>query len=259
MEPDSSGGPATENRAAPTHAGGVLIICLAAVLTLGALGYFYLNRDTGTETASAPATEQAPVRKDVAAAPPAAEPVRPPPAPPQQAASPAASTAPPAQTPPPAPVVTATPAQTPPPAPVVTATPSTPARLAPPPGAERPAAQTATPAQTQAPAQPPTPAQVQPPAQAQAPTNSAPAENATPRQPDPLRNQPASLPAADVVFVQKPGVNIRAEPRRRARVVGSASKGQQFKVVGRTGSWVHVEGDGRKGWIGSRMVGPQSP
>ena len=80
-----------------------------------------------------------------------------------------------------------------------------------------------------------------------------------PRQPDPLQNQPASLPAQESVFVQKPRVNIRSEPGRRGRVVGSASKGQQFKVVGRSGSWVQVEGDGRKGWIGGRMVGPQSP
>ena len=61
------------------------------------------------------------------------------------------------------------------------------------------------------------------------------------------------------MFVQKPSVKIRSEPGRRGRVVGSASKGQQFKVVGRAGSWVQVEGDGRKGWIGGRMLGPQSP
>jgi uncharacterized protein YgiM (DUF1202 family) len=128
--------------------------------------------------------------------------------------------------------------------------------LAPPPGADRPA----TPAQAQAPAQSPAAAQVQAPAQAQAPASSAPAEAAAqPRQPDPLRNQPASLPGDDVVYVQKPGVNIRAEPGKRGRVVGSAKKGDQFKVVGRTGSWVQVEGDGRKGWIGSRLLGPQSP
>ena len=61
------------------------------------------------------------------------------------------------------------------------------------------------------------------------------------------------------MFVQKPRVNIRSEPSRRGRVVGSATMGQQFKVVGRSGSWVQVEGDGGKGWVGGRLLGPQSP
>ena len=61
------------------------------------------------------------------------------------------------------------------------------------------------------------------------------------------------------MFVQKPRVNIRSEPSRRGRVVGSTTMGQQFKVVGRSGSWVQVEGDGGKGWVGGRLLAPQSP
>ena len=59
--------------------------------------------------------------------------------------------------------------------------------------------------------------------------------------------------------MQKPRVNIRSEPSRRGRVVGSATKGQQFKVVRRVGTWAQVEGDGATGWIGGRLLGPQSP
>jgi len=266
MEPDKGDGlAAAERSAAVTRAGGVneppvealrdhqpekhgsgwsrgVIVGLGVILTLGALGYFYFNSDAERETASAPATEQAPppASKDVAAAtPPADEPVRPPAAP-QQVASPAPPAAPPAQTPPPAPS---------------TATSGASSVSSPPPGAERRAAQTAAPAQVQVPPPP------QAPAQAPAAASSAPVESAAqpPRQADSLTNQPASLPAEESVFVQKPRVNIRAEPDRRGRVVGSASKGQQFKVVGRSGTWVQVEGDGRKGWIGGRMLGPQSP
>ena len=258
MEQDSSGGLAPDNRAAPRIRGmdeplvehapeqrgwirGV-IIGVAAVLTLGALGYFYFNRDTGTETASAPATEQAPpaastvVAAPPAAAPPAAEPT--PPSASQQMTSPAPSAVTPAQT-------------------SATATPAAPDTLSPPPGAETSAAQTDTAAQTRAPAQTEPTAQAQAPALPPPAAGSAPAESAA--QPDPLRNQPASLPADDVVFVQKPRVNIRSAPGTHGRIVGSASEGDQFKVVGRSGTWVQVEGDGRKGWISGRLVGPQSP
>lgn len=281
MEPDRSGGLVTEHHSAPVtgtsmnepvesaqdklhereeREGGRsrgIVIGIVAVLVLGGLGYFYFNRDTGTETASAPPVEQVPVSKDVAAAPPAVEPVRPPPAP-QQEASPAPAAAPPERTPPPS----------------MTATPSAPPTLPPAQTAETPAAQPKAPAQPQTPARAEAPAQAQPPAQAQAPTqtpppaqaqaptqappaSSAPAETAA--QPDPLRNQPASLPADEVMYVQKAGVNIRAEPGKQGRLVGSARKGDQFKVVGRSGTWVQVEGDGRKGWISGRLLGPQTP
>ena len=75
----------------------------------------------------------------------------------------------------------------------------------------------------------------------------------------PRVNQAASLPKDELVFVQKPRVNIRSEPGKRGRVVGSATKGSQFKVVRRTGSWVQVEGDAGTGWIGGRLLGPEAP
>jgi uncharacterized protein YgiM (DUF1202 family) len=74
-----------------------------------------------------------------------------------------------------------------------------------------------------------------------------------------MRNQPTSLPNEEVVVVQKPRVNIRSEPRRSAKVVGSATKGSQFKVVRRAGSWVQIEGEAGKGWVGQRLLAPRSP
>jgi uncharacterized protein YgiM (DUF1202 family) len=82
---------------------------------------------------------------------------------------------------------------------------------------------------------------------------------AEPAPPAPLKQQPAALPKEDVVFVQKPGVRMRSEPGRHGKVIGGAPKGSQFKIVGRAGSWIQVEGDAGRGWIGGRMLGPQSP
>ena len=284
---------------------------LVAVLALGALGYFFFDRDGGREVASAPQAAS-PQSKDVAvAAPPPAQDVARPSPPPQQAAAPAPSAA---------PVMAAPPAAG---ASGIT-TPSTSGTLNPPPSAEK------TPAQAQAPASSaPIESVVQPPREkhratasrerratasrerratasrerraaasrkrraaasrkrratasrsprnrlakrrqppresaAQPPRESAaqpPRESAAqpPRPPESLTDQPASLPADEVAFVQKPRVNIRSEPSQRGRVVGSATKGQQFKVVRRVGTWTQVEGGGATGWIGGRLLGPQSP
>ena len=94
---------------------------------------------------------------------------------------------------------------------------------------------------------------------ASTPVASAPNSSATSSPPPTtMSDQPTSLPN-DIVFVQKPGVNIRSEPSRAGRIVGSASKGRQFKVIRRAGSWVQVEGDATTGWIGGRLLGPQKP
>ena len=74
-----------------------------------------------------------------------------------------------------------------------------------------------------------------------------------------LQDQAASLPATEVVFVQKPGVKIRSEPNKRSRVVGSTTKGQQFTVKRRAGHWVQIDTGNGQGWIGARLLGSQSP
>ena len=63
----------------------------------------------------------------------------------------------------------------------------------------------------------------------------------------------------DIVFLQRPGVNIRSTPATNGPVLGTAPKGTRFKVSNREGDWVQVEGDRLKGWISSQFLGPNDP
>jgi hypothetical protein len=63
----------------------------------------------------------------------------------------------------------------------------------------------------------------------------------------------------DIVFLQRPGVNIRSTPATNGPVLGTAPKGTRFKVSNRDGDWVQVEGDRLKGWISSQFLGPNDP
>ena len=219
MDPDRA---ATPEKSERSRRGGVLLpFGLAALFVLSAAGFFYSTRDAGRETSSAPGSQQAarPADKNPPS-PPAETPVQPS-ASVQQPAPPARSALPATEA-----------ASTP-----VASAPNSSATSSPPPTNQSPAAQ------------------------AQGPTDSAPVETAvrpTPAPPTTMSDQPTSLPN-DIVFVQKPGVNIRSEPSRAGRIVGSASKGRQFKVIRRAGSWVQVEGDATTGWIGGRLLGPQKP
>jgi hypothetical protein len=60
----------------------------------------------------------------------------------------------------------------------------------------------------------------------------------------------------DIVFLQRPGVNIRSTPAANGFVVGTAPKGTRFKVAKRDGDWIQVESDRLKGWINSQFLGP---
>jgi cytoskeletal protein RodZ len=75
----------------------------------------------------------------------------------------------------------------------------------------------------------------------------------------PLQDQAASLPAAEVVFVQRPRVKIRSAPNAHAKVLGSATKGQQFTVTRRAGRWVQIDTGNGRGWISASLLGSQSP
>jgi hypothetical protein len=63
----------------------------------------------------------------------------------------------------------------------------------------------------------------------------------------------------DLVFLQRPGVNIRSAPSGNAPVLGSAPKGTRFTATSREGDWVQVENTGLKGWISSQFLGPNRP
>jgi Bacterial SH3 domain len=60
----------------------------------------------------------------------------------------------------------------------------------------------------------------------------------------------------DVVFLQRPGVNIRSGPSGTAPALGTAPKGTQFTATGRQGDWVQVENARAKGWINSQFLAP---
>lgn len=222
MEPESTITPAAEP--ARRSRGLILGVALVALLLFGAAGYFYSVRDANKEVSSAPQAPQVAqdsrrAGEDVASRP--AESAAQPSSP-QQPASPAPSA-----------VAEAPPA-------VVEA----------PPAASAPTSGIPS----------PQPSRQSPAVQTQGPAESAPTESAArPAPPAALRDQPTSLPGEEIVFVQKPRVNIRSEPRVAGRVVGSASKGQQFKAVRRVGNWVQVEGDAGTGWISGRLLGSEKP
>jgi hypothetical protein len=73
----------------------------------------------------------------------------------------------------------------------------------------------------------------------------------------PQPNSTAQKP--DLVFLQRPGVNIRSGPSGTAPALGTAPKGTQFTATGREGDWVQVENTRLKGWINSQFLAPDKP
>jgi hypothetical protein len=52
---------------------------------------------------------------------------------------------------------------------------------------------------------------------------------------------PRAVTPPDLVFLQRPAVNIRSAPSGTAPVLGTAPRGTQFTATSREGDWVHVE------------------
>ena len=80
--------------------------------------------------------------------------------------------------------------------------------------------------------------------------------------PDPASVMPQTSSAAqspDLVFLQRPGVNIRSGPSGNAAALGTAPKGTQFTATGREGDWVQVENTRLKGWINSQFLAADKP
>ena len=63
----------------------------------------------------------------------------------------------------------------------------------------------------------------------------------------------------DLVFLQRPGVNIRSAASANAPILGTAPRGTQFTATGREGDWVQVENTRWKGWINAQFVAPDKP
>lgn len=66
-------------------------------------------------------------------------------------------------------------------------------------------------------------------------------------------------PHRKLVFLQRPGVNIRSGPAGNTAVLGTAPKGTQFTVTSQEGDWVQVENPRWKGWINSQFLAPKRP
>jgi hypothetical protein len=80
--------------------------------------------------------------------------------------------------------------------------------------------------------------------------------------PDPASVTPQTSSTAqnpDLVFLQRPGVNIRSGPSGNAPALGTAPKGTQFTATGREGDWVQVENTRLKGWINSQFLATDKP
>jgi hypothetical protein len=110
------------------------------------------------------------------------------------------------------------------------------------------------------PAQPPTPPAEAPAQIAPAPVAPAPVAPTPPATNDAALRPPAPVPQGrQILFLQRPGVNIRSNPSTAANVVGSAPRGTRFEVTNRSGEWVQVESGRFNGWISARFLGPNPP
>jgi SH3-like domain-containing protein len=72
-----------------------------------------------------------------------------------------------------------------------------------------------------------------------------------------MSQEPVALPNPGTMVVQASRAKMRSAPNRTARVVGTAVKGNQVKVVGRSGTWLEIETEGRSGWINRKLLGPR--
>jgi Bacterial SH3 domain len=77
--------------------------------------------------------------------------------------------------------------------------------------------------------------------------------------PDPVQVFPKVAQGGDVLYLQRPGVNIRSTPSPTGRAVGTAPKGTRFKVTNRQGDWIQVESGRLKGWINAGFLAPSEP
>jgi hypothetical protein len=68
-----------------------------------------------------------------------------------------------------------------------------------------------------------------------------------------------ATPNTELLFLQRPGVNIRSAPSGNAPVLGTAPKGTQFTATRREGDWVQVESPRWNGWISSQFLAPNTP
>jgi hypothetical protein len=79
------------------------------------------------------------------------------------------------------------------------------------------------------------------------------------RPPESVQAPPKVAQSRDVLYLQRPGVNIRSTPSPAGSAVGTAPKGTRFKVTNRQGDWIQVESGRLKGWINAGFLAPSEP
>jgi hypothetical protein len=77
--------------------------------------------------------------------------------------------------------------------------------------------------------------------------------------PEPVQAPPKVAQSGPVLYLQRPGVNIRSTPSPTGSAVGTAPKGTRFKVTNRQGDWIQVEKGRLKGWINTGFLAPSEP
>ena len=96
-------------------------------------------------------------------------------------------------------------------------------------------------------------------APAMATPSAAPAVANSERPPEPVQTSPKVAQRGDVLYLQRPGVNIRSTPSPTGSALGTAPKGTRFKVTNRQGDWIQVESGRLKGWINAGFLAPSEP
>jgi len=80
--------------------------------------------------------------------------------------------------------------------------------------------------------------------------------------PTSMRDQEAALPdqaaatpkKENVLIVMRGPANIRSEPGKKGRVIGTAAKNATVKEIDRSGKWVQVETEAAIGWINAALL-----
>jgi hypothetical protein len=100
-----------------------------------------------------------------------------------------------------------------------------------------------------------------PPRSPPAPVTGRPGAPPQTANPAPQNGDVTNLPSRnpEVLFVHRPGVNVRSAPSRTGRVVGTARKGTRFEVTNRRGRWVEGNSGRIKGWISDRFLASNAP
>jgi len=80
-------------------------------------------------------------------------------------------------------------------------------------------------------------------------------------QQDALQHPPSATVTQnpDILFLQRPGVNMRSAASSTSRVVANPQMGTRFEVTNRESSWVQVESGALKGWINGRFLAVTEP